>query len=420
MAKLPLEKQIEKAAKEQQKAAREVAMRQRASTIVNSQPIVDGVRILDTTAALVLKCLVEQCKDVNSGHVSFRNDTLPKAVEHSVGLEIEKLIQYGMVTSYIPWANGGMLNLLPDAFSYVQTIMKKTTAVEETCNMAERKVFVSHATKDVGYVKAIVELLEDIGLTEMQMVCSSIPGYGIPFGEDIYDWLRKQFQNCELHVLFVLSKNYYSSAACLNEMGAAWVLRQGYDSILLPGFEFSDIRGAVNPNQISIKLDGDEATLKHHLNELKDKIVNEFGLHAPSASKWERHRDAFVEQIRKMIAEMPIKTDEVASESEEDRLTEDAEHLLVNAAEDSSGEIVVIKVMGGCGISTNGKEFLTIGSGPREEARWFGVIDELEGYDLIRPASYKREVFTVTRSGYEVSDRIIAEGRFADVGTADS
>lgn len=90
MAKLPLEKQIEKAAKEQQKAAREVAMRQRASTIVNSQPIVDGVRILDTTAALVLKCLVEQCKDVNSGHVSFRNDTLPKAVEHSVGLEIEK------------------------------------------------------------------------------------------------------------------------------------------------------------------------------------------------------------------------------------------------------------------------------------------------------------------------------------------
>ena len=167
-------------------------------------------------------------------------------------------------------------------------------------------------------------------------------------------------------------------------------------------------------------MDGDEATLKHHLNELKDKIVNEFGLHAPSASKWERHRDAFVEQIRKMIAEMPIKTDEVASENEEDRLTEDAEHLLVNAAKDSSGEIVVIKVMGGCGISTNGKEFLTIGSGPREEARWFGVIDELEGYDLIRPASYKREVFTVTRSGYEVSDRIIAEGRFADVGTADS
>ena len=48
-----------------------------------------------------------------------------------------------------------------------------------------KKVFLSHATKDLAYVRPITELLEDIGLTEDQLVCSSIPEYGIPLGEDI-------------------------------------------------------------------------------------------------------------------------------------------------------------------------------------------------------------------------------------------
>ncbi len=202
MAKSAVEKQLEKVRKESQKAARAEALRQRASTIVNSQPIVEGHRILDPTAEIVLKCLIEHCKDAESGHVSFDSDILPKSVENSVGLEIEKLIQYGMVTSYIPWMGGGMLNLLPSAFSYFQTKVEKQPELEEACDMTEKKVFLSHATKDAGFVKAIVELFEDIGLTEEHLVCSLMPGYGIPFGEDIYEWLRSQFQNCELHVPF--------------------------------------------------------------------------------------------------------------------------------------------------------------------------------------------------------------------------
>ncbi len=52
-------------------------------------------------------------------------------------------------------------------------------------------------------------------------ICTSVPGYGISEGAKIYDWLKKQFQNYDLRVLYVLSKNYYASPACLNEMGAA-------------------------------------------------------------------------------------------------------------------------------------------------------------------------------------------------------
>lgn len=57
-------------------------------------------------------------------------------------------------------------------------------------------------------------------------------------------------------------------------MGAAWVLKQDYDSILLPGFDYRQIAGAVNPNRIALKLDDkDINNLKHRLLELKDKII---------------------------------------------------------------------------------------------------------------------------------------------------
>ena len=107
-----------------------------------------------------------------------------------------------------------------------------------TSDNKPKKVFISHASNDKSFVQLIVNLLEDIGLSETEIVCSSIPGYGIPLGKDIYDWLSEQFQNCDLHIIFILSDNYYNSVACLNEMGAAWVLKQKYDTVLLPEFDF--------------------------------------------------------------------------------------------------------------------------------------------------------------------------------------
>ena len=148
-----------------------------------------------------------------------------------------------------------------------------------------KKVFISHASTDKPFVQLFVNLLEDIGLAENEIVCSSIPGYGIPLGKDIYDWLSEQFQNFDLHVIFILSANYYSSVACLNEMGAAWMLKQKYDTVLLPEFDFPQIKGAINPQQIGIKLDSDCTELNQRLNELKDSLIEEFELQSLSASK---------------------------------------------------------------------------------------------------------------------------------------
>ena len=166
---------------------------------------------------------------------------------------------------------------------------------EKTVCSKEPKIFISHAANNVEYVQAFVELLEDIGIQENQLFCSSLVEYGVPLNEDIYEYLKKQFEEYALQVIFFLSDEYYKSAACLNEMGSAWVLQSSYSTILLPKFEFKNIRGAINPNKISIKLDSLEVSAR--LNELKDNMIEIFNLAPISQTKWERNRNTFIEKI---------------------------------------------------------------------------------------------------------------------------
>lgn len=180
--------------------------------------------------------------------------------------------------------------------SLIEKGYKYTNEAETTKSM---KIFISHSSKDLTFVQALVDLFEDIGLNEENMFCSSIPGYNIPLDKNIYDYLKEQFQNYNLHVIFVLSDNYYSSPVSLAEMGAAWILQQRYTSVLLPQFNFKDIKGVIDQIRISIKLDSEKMELKARLNELRNTLIEEFGLRSSLNSQniWERNRDKFIDKI---------------------------------------------------------------------------------------------------------------------------
>lgn len=184
------------------------------------------------------------------------------------------------------------------------------------------KIFISHASKDKEYVAKIIELLDDMGLTSNEVFCSSFPGYDIPVGEDIFDYLREQFDEYRLYILFVHSKNYYKSPVCLNEMGAAWVLKNACTSLLLPGFGFSDMTGAVDSKSIAIKLDNDETEVKDKLNQLYEKMVSEFGLSKKADIIWEQKRNRFIKEINDLYV----------PEDEENEQQEDDIELLENGA----------------------------------------------------------------------------------------
>lgn len=159
------------------------------------------------------------------------------------------------------------------------------------------KIFISHSSKDEKIVAAFVDLLLDIGLNTGHIFCTSVPGCGVLINNDIYTSLKREFNEHQVHVVFMLSSNYYDSPACLNEMGAAWILQTAYTSILLPGFEFREIDGAVNPRQMAIKLDEPAEHLKEKLGQMKNNFIETFGLSRLPDTRWESKRDAFIDKI---------------------------------------------------------------------------------------------------------------------------
>lgn len=163
--------------------------------------------------------------------------------------------------------------------------------------MGNNFLFISHAEKDKEIVKCFVELLYQIGLNEKGMFCSSVTEIGVPVMEDIYDYLSNLLDSDSIIPIFMLSDNYYNSVNCLNEMGAVWVKKKDYFTFLLSGFEFKQIRGAINPNHRAIKFDIDEITLKGELTEFKNAICRIFDI-SISETRWERCRDSFIGKIK--------------------------------------------------------------------------------------------------------------------------
>lgn len=175
---------------------------------------------------------------------------------------------------------------------------KKQIQRSEKVNREKKvQLFISHSSRDIAYINHFVNFLEELGFDDSNMFCSSVEGYGISWGNDIYDYLEETFNNQDndLMILFMLSDNYYASAACLNEMGASWVLKKDYRSILLPGFEFSDIKGAINPRKMAIKLDDKDLMTK--LNDVREQLTEIFGLKNISSTKWDRIRTEFITNI---------------------------------------------------------------------------------------------------------------------------
>lgn len=244
MAKAPLEKQIEKTRKEAEKAAQQEATRQRASMIIGARPVINGFRIIDETAETVLKCLIENCTDQESGRISYNLEIFPQSIARSIGLELEKLIQYGMITSYMPWTNGGMLNLLPCAFSYFD----RKAAIQEQSISEKKKVnpiiFISHRSTDKLISDMLVDFFSGTGIPRNAVFCSSLPGNDI--NEKISGEVKAALKNSVINIA-ILSRDYYQSAYCLNEAGVLWYQDDvPVIPIALPEIDSSNMYGFLN------------------------------------------------------------------------------------------------------------------------------------------------------------------------------
>lgn len=194
---------------------------------------------------------------------------------------------------------------LRDKINYLDSLNNKVELLpcsldEQVKELKEKQplLFISHSSEDEKIASALVTLLRTLGFNKNNLFCSSVPGYDIAEGEDIYETLVSKFTDYNIYVILLLSGNYYNSVACLNEMGATWVLKAKYSTFVCPGFTIPEIKGAVNPSKMAVILD-DHKRVNGKLNQLKDHLIEFFHLsEIEDDTIWENDRNDFLKSIK--------------------------------------------------------------------------------------------------------------------------
>ena len=268
-------------------------------------------------------------------------------------------------------------------------------------------VFISHSSWDKEFAEALVVLLEDLGFDKSNLFCSSVDGYGIGLSEDIFETLRSLFKEHNLFVIFVHSPRYYNSPISLNEMGAAWVLRTDFCSVLTTDMDFSAMRGVVNSNSISIKVDRNDAPAR--LSELKDKLIHRFNLPVIGGVKWERKRKVFLDKVLS-IEYTPLMTIE-AEDSRKKNVFSPEELRIFSKWANNTVDKTYMVMRGRAGLEVhfgyhNGYTF-TYGE---EEAELEDFMHRLQDSGYIKVDRYdpknRQPIYKITKQGFEYAKTI--------------
>ena len=116
--------------------------------------------------------------------------------------------------------------------------------------MEQKKIFISHSSLDTQIGEKFVDALIELGVDKNLIFYSSRYHTGVEIGKDFHSVIKNQLKNCEI-VVFLLTRNFYQSPACLNEMGAAWILEKNILPILLDNLTFNDMKGFIDSHYIA-------------------------------------------------------------------------------------------------------------------------------------------------------------------------
>jgi len=179
--------------------------------------------------------------------------------------------------------------------------------------MKKNKIFISHSSADVEYVKAFVENILKLGLdiNADRIFCTGIDGQGIKSGKYIPDSLREEILKSSLAILFI-SKNYKESEICLNELGAAWVTlpKKNVIPFLLPDVNFNDL-GFLNIGRIGLKIYTHEGIIKF-VQDCKNSLNNNLNFERVSVQV-----RAYLESINKISTSNIIEKSNDFAETDE-------------------------------------------------------------------------------------------------------
>ncbi len=189
--------------------------------------------------------------------------------------------------------------MLLDMLDYHLTAIEEKSQNQNANPLDKTLIFISHKSDDCKYGHALRNFIVGLGVKEHELIYTSHPLHKIPLDANIYEYLRTNI-NSKIFMIILWSDKYLESPACLNEMGAAWVVQSDYTNVYVPNFSFGNPKYhecAVDTRKMGAVLNGDEHC-KASMLELKDKIVSMFNLEVDE-KKTTYLIDKFIEEITK-------------------------------------------------------------------------------------------------------------------------
>ncbi len=156
---------------------------------------------------------------------------------------------------------------------------------------ASGKIFISHSNKDKVLVQKFIDhvLMLGLGIKREEIFCTSLDGMGIKSGEDFKKAIYTELEGAKA-VFQIITKNYKSSEVCLNEMGAAWLMKSTVIPLVAPPFNY-DI-GFIHASTQQLRLQE-----KNDLLKLYDDHKNEIFTSNVSVSNYLSQVDIFLEYL---------------------------------------------------------------------------------------------------------------------------
>ena len=168
---------------------------------------------------------------------------------------------------------------IPIDLAKINDTSNVSTNTNDSTEQKEPLIFLSHKSDDKKYGHALRNFIIGLGVKDSQLIYTSHELNKIPLNKNIYDYLRERI-NTDVFMIILWSDKYLESPACLNEMGAAWVVQADYTNIYVPTFSFGNPKYhecAVDTRKMGAVLNGD-GHCRTAMIELKNKIIDMFAL----------------------------------------------------------------------------------------------------------------------------------------------
>lgn len=173
------------------------------------------------------------------------------------------------------------------AFGSIRATLRILESLELT---KDKKIFISHSSKDKGIVEKFTDniLQLGIGIRNEDIFCTSIEEMGVRNGEDIRKHIQTNIRNAD-YAFLLISKNYKASEICINEMGAVWAYDSNVRFYILPDVDFDAIGWLCNTQK------ADMINSSIVLDALHKEMIEYFEL--PVKDTWSRQREAFISYV---------------------------------------------------------------------------------------------------------------------------